>query len=451
MLGGGTHAGFLGDVAIQLLAVPLLALTFWRLSAVSQRSAGLAPALCWLGLLAAIVLIQLAPLPDFLLTLLNQRAAAIRAFDDAWQSVIGHGQTPAGLSLVPDATAAAAASLIVPASVFLAVSCSSKSARRQLAGLVVLIACLTALLGLTQIAQGPSSPLRFYAITNDGAAVGLFANRNHFATFLSVALLLGAPFLLATQRRLKRDTAMHDRSLAELAGLLSFGLVLIAAILATQSRAGLVLAGLAAVAVVVLAARPAGWRRTSRRPAKMIAVSGSLLVAGLAVLFITWPAADRTFQRFTNGFATNQRIALTQATLTLAGKNMPFGTGLGSFRRVYAAAQADGDVGPNYVNRAHNDYAELLLEAGLPGGILALLFLAWFAVRLRAVWRRPLSRHDRTADALLPQAASIAVVLLLIHSVVDYPLRTTALSTLFAMCCGLLIDPPGENRLQDEL
>ena len=85
-----------------------------------------------------------------------------------------------------------------------------------------------------------------------------------------------------------------------------------------------------------------------------------------------------------------------------------------------------------YVNHAHNDYLELAIETGLPGMILMLLFLAWWG---RSVWRMlrsPSADHFAMAGAI----ASAAVLL---HSVVDYPLRTAAMSAVFAICLALIL------------
>ena len=94
-----------------------------------------------------------------------------------------------------------------------------------------------------------------------------------------------------------------------------------------------------------------------------------------------------------------------------------------------------------YVIHAHNDYAELALETGVAGILLMLLFLAWWAVAVWRVWR--------TAEAgPFARAASIASAAMLVHSLVDFPLRTAAMSACFAMCLALLADrrapPPKE-------
>jgi O-antigen ligase len=95
---------------------------------------------------------------------------------------------------------------------------------------------------------------------------------------------------------------------------------------------------------------------------------------------------------------------------------------------------------PSYVNHAHNDWLEIWLEGGFLALAVLVAFLIWFVFASFGAWRAPLDR-GRALDRALPQAASIVVILVLLHSAVDYPLRTTALMTLFAFCCALLVPP----------
>ena len=104
---------------------------------------------------------------------------------------------------------------------------------------------------------------------------------------------------------------------------------------------------------------------------------------------------------------------------------------MGSFRSVYQLYEDPARVTDTYVIHAHNDYVELALETGVPGIFLLVLFLAWWG---RASWRA--WRLDGGAYA---RAASIASGAILVHSLVDFPLRTAAISTVFAMCLALLV------------
>ena len=65
------------------------------------------------------------------------------------------------------------------------------------------------------------------------------------------------------------------------------------------------------------------------------------------------------------------RFALNQTTFETAVKTLPFGTGLGSFVRVYATVEKKEDAFAGFANRAHNDAAELLLETGVLGAASA--------------------------------------------------------------------------------
>jgi len=112
---------------------------------------------------------------------------------------------------------------------------------------------------------------------------------------------------------------------------------------------------------------------------------------------------------------------------------LPFGSGLGSFRRVYHLYERPEQVTSIYVVHVHDDYVELALETGVAGMIVMALFLAWWAVAVWRVWR--------TAEAgPFARAASIASGAILVHSLVDFPLRTAAISAVFAMCVALLAD-----------
>ena len=80
--------------------------------------------------------------------------------------------------------------------------------------------------------------------------------------------------------------------------------------------------------------------------------------------------------------------------------------------------------------------------------VIAVGFLAWFAVSTFKLWSSGQSETP-VLDLALARAASIVIVLLLLHSAMDYPLRTAALSVLFAIACAYLIVPrKNETDLQ---
>jgi O-antigen ligase len=91
------------------------------------------------------------------------------------------------------------------------------------------------------------------------------------------------------------------------------------------------------------------------------------------------------------------------------------------------------------MNHVHGDYIELALETGLPGIVLILLFLLWWGRRTVAIWRAVEPDH-------FARAATIASAAILAHSLVDYPLRTAAISAVFALCCALMAEARAKTR-----
>ncbi|MER8543502.1 O-antigen ligase family protein [Mesorhizobium sp. M1334] len=101
--------------------------------------------------------------------------------------------------------------------------------------------------------------------------------------------------------------------------------------------------------------------------------------------------------------------------------NWVAGVGFGNFQNAYQIYEREGMIFRQYVNHAHNEYLEIAFEGGVPAILLmAVYFVLLFAALVR-VRRDPLQK-----------AAFLSVSFLLIHSLVDYPLRTGALAMTFA-------------------
>ena len=100
-----------------------------------------------------------------------------------------------------------------------------------------------------------------------------------------------------------------------------------------------------------------------------------------------------------------------------------------------------------YANHAHDDFLEIWLETGVAGLILVLLFVTWVLWRSLQVWRRSYV-GGLQIDRFLVRASTLAILLLLFHSIADYPLRTGSMMALFAFLCALLI-PPRDDLISD--
>ncbi len=434
LLGGGTHAGFLGDVVVQLISVPLLATSLWCFSSFGEINEDQRRAILFFccGIILVFV-IQLLPLPFGLPSLGGALTASTAGLE-----ILGQGGSWARISTTPQATWAAAASVLVPASIFFAGLQLSLRHRLAVAWLLLFLGGFSLLLGFLQMAQGPGSGLRFYDVTNPREAVGLFANRNHFAAHLYVTLVLAAAWYATTMRQTLGIGSSTSRSTLWSTAAAVFFVSVVAGLAMTHSRAGVFLAMVALVGVILMVLRQHKDRDSA--PVRSGLTVGRMAV--LAVLFSVFFAAQfglgSILSRFQGDRSEDLRLPLAATTFETAVRSLPFGTGLGSFIPVYAAVEKDDNAFAGYANRAHNDLAEILLETGLIGLILLLIFLVWFIRKARDVWlARKFNGHD--PQLLLQRAATLIIFLLLAHSLVDYPLRTTALSSIFAFFCAVLV------------
>ena len=157
---------------------------------------------------------------------------------------------------------------------------------------------------------------------------------------------------------------------------------------------------------------------------------GVLMIGALAALAFAPVGNNELHSSAATSVQTRQQLMKT--TAAAAADFMPFGSGVGTFRQVYQLYEDHDrfDV-TAVVNHAHDDYLELALETGLPGIILLLLFIAWWVRSSWRAWTAP------DADPYA-RAAVIASAAILIHSLVDFPLRTAAISACFAMFLGLI-------------
>lgn len=437
LLGGGTHGGFLSDAILQLIALPLLLLTLWRLP-----DSGLTSQTQWVAgfclAIVAVPLLQLLPLPPAIWTNLPNREVSAQAF-----ALIGQSPPWMPLSVSPHRTWLSALSLIPPLAVFLSVLLLSYRERRWLSLLIVAVGTASVFVGLAQVAQGPESSLRFYDFTNLTEAVGFFANRNHFAALGYVLVLLTAAWasnasLSLTITGEERDTA----SIVNAAVLFTLLVVLLAGEAMARSRAGLgltILALLGAFALGVSDRRVAsGW--TSTR------LLGGAIV--FAVLLAVQYALYRISERFEADPLADARLSFIPTTIDAAKAYFPLGSGLGTFVPVYGLFERpEGALVDTFANHAHNDFVELWLETGIVGLLLLGAFGLWFATQAVEIWRR--SPPDASAiDISLARAATLAILLIILHSAADYPLRTAAMMSVFAVCCAFMIPPQSAKASQ---
>ena len=431
LLGGATRAGFLGDVIVQLFSVPLLAVSVWSFPDRGQLSERQRRAIIFFACAVTFVIaIQLFPLPFEVPSIGG--ALTARTFN---LGGLGQGGSWSSISATPQATWAAAASLVVPAAIFLAGVQLSLRQRLLLTWLILLLGGLGLLLGFAQMTQGPASGLRLYSVTNPKEAVGFFANRNHFAAQLYVTLVLAAAWYATTIRQTLRTGGLTSRSILWSAAAAVFLVSVVAGLAMARSRAGVFLAMVALAGIILMVLRRADREHHSIR--RGLTVGRMFILAVLfAVIFAVQFGLGNVLSRFEGDQLEDLRVPLATTTFEAALRSLPFGTGLGSFVPVYAVVRRiktcllTMQTGPTMNLRRPS-------ETGVFGLILTLAFLVWFFPKAYDAWNRR-KFNGNNSRLLLQRASALIIFLLLAHSVVDYPLRTTALSSIFAFFFAVL-------------
>lgn len=396
------------------------------------------------ALAAALILLmalQLVPLPPAFWRSLPGRDLP-GAIDDA----VALGATWRPLTMTPQATREALWSLVNPLAVLVLGAQMNTREQPRLVALFLALGLASGFLALVQIAGPDTGPAYLYRITNNGFAVGLFANRNHQAVFLAMLI----PLALAW-RRLASDghRVPTDRKWLEWLPAAVYLLFIVPLVLVTGSRSGTIVASIALLAAPALFWKLDDTGRTSGRGSAKPTGPGTVrLVAAVgAVLTICTLAAVLgravSFERFfAQPVLDDMRVRILPTVYAMIEGFFPVGAGFGSFPQVYQVYEPDALLMPTYMNHAHNDWLELALEGGAPAVLLlASALIALFAAGLRRSFAPGVDARRR----LLARLGALALLQLAIASLSDYPVRVPSLAA-FAVLAMLWSTLPADDR-----
>ncbi|WP_129793658.1 O-antigen ligase [Sphingosinicella sp. CPCC 101087] len=425
VFGGASSAGILGNLALQLLGAAILAILLFTDRTPVFKGPG--SGLWWLALgWVAVVALQLVPLPPRLWTSLPGREAVVQGF-----ALVGVPPPWLGISLTPDHTIRALVSILPIAAIVALVAPVSARSRQLFLPLVIAFAMAALLVGLIQKVGGPQSPLYFYAVTNWGQTVGFFSNRNHQATLLLMTL----PFVAALATPLLQGGRIREEAVPKIIVIATLFAVIAGGVMMTGSRAGIALVPIVTGLCTLMVRKDL----TGNVPRSWVAVSVLLVAAGIAAVAASGVVTRDALSQ--GNVEESTREAIWGNTIRLAVAFQPVGGGLGSFVPLYRI-QEDPHARPDeFTNHAHNDYLEWVLETGLPGLLLLATFLFWYVRGLKLSWS--------ATESALGRAGSIAIVAVLLHSLVDYPVRTAAIAAFCALCLGLMVPAPETDYTEE--
>jgi len=421
VLGGASAAGALANAILQLTAVAILCCAVAHPSLTRAASVP-RTARILLACLIILMAVQFAPMPPEIWTALPGRAFIAQNY-----GLMGQPLPWLPLSLGTERSAGSALALL-PFLAALLLGLGTNGKGRENCTIVLIAFSLFSIgLGTFQRFGGASSAAWYpYTITNHGGAVGLFANRNHLATLL----LMTFPFTAALAASLEAR-AGDDKRIAGLRRL--FGgvvVLLILGVFVVRSSAGLALLGPALWLSFVVY-----WKALDRRLPRSFLPLSLCFFACLVLFLLFGPFQDRFLDKaLSTQYPVTRRTSMA-TTLRAARDFFPWGSGIGSFVHIYAGYEDPSLVGNEFVNHAHNDWLEVLLEIGLPGLLLLTSFSGWILFRARRMF------VTSGTDDVMAKAAIVAVILVVAHSLVDYPARTAAILSIAGMAIAFACVP----------
>ena len=294
--------------------------------------------------------------------------------------------------------------------------------RRSLAVKVIIAVC--ALIALIGIGQSYAGKLLWQRAT-----FGPFVNRNHFAGFLEMGIGLAGGLLIGRDAR-REWLAMYGSALL----LMCAGLVL------SASRGG-VLALVAELVFLIVIAAPGssskGKHGALLRTAGALLLAaatiiGSILLVGSEGLVANLAQLEKEAGSTVanDNFDRYSRRDIWGASWQLIKDHPVVGVGLGAFQ--FAYTRYDPSSGSQRVEQTHNDYLQILADAGLVGGLLTLTFV----VLLFVLGFASLNTRDQRRRAVVLGALT-GCFAIAVHSFVDFNLQVTANAQLFLALCAL--------------
>ncbi|NLW50995.1 MAG: O-antigen ligase family protein [Candidatus Brocadiaceae bacterium] len=425
----------------------------WLLSVIRCPAARLRAPLTTVSLLllVGLVLFQMLPLPGGLTARLNPlgaqaREARVQTFEAMRTAgaddylLGGADEQPewAGVSAAPGATLRSLYLLVAYVCVFLVLAngIQSSAQLRRTAVALTVSGFIMAAVGMAHKFSGSRLLLWFHVPRFGGSLFGPFTNRNHYAAFMNLMVGVTLGLLMAASmvrmhgaQTWRERVAWLSTRAANRVVLIGFALlVMTASVWVSLSRGGIssliVAFGAAGVAGVLLA-------RGGRRPRLMAAVA--LLVVG-GLVWVGWrPVFDRMGTLAELDPAADSRTEATRATLEVFRTAPLAGVGFGAYQHVFPIFQTGGIQFGRWAH-AHNDYAQLLAEGGLPAAVLVLLAAVTLLATVRRRWRRSAPHRRAMAAGLL-----VALITIALHSLVDYGLHKPAITFMLAAVAALAV------------
>jgi O-antigen ligase len=243
-----------------------------------------------------------------------------------------------------------------------------------------------------------------------GELFGPYVNHNHYAGLMEmlvpIAIVLSASSLISGGKR----------TLAALAAVVMAGSIVL-----SQSRAGTA-AFLFEMVLLVVLLLPRG------RDGRIAATLGGLCLMVLA--FVSWIGTPALWHHFSD-LQDWMRLAIFKDGIEMFWHKPILGWGLGTFTTVYPEFRSF--YTNLFVNAAHNDYIQVIVETGMVG----FAAVVWFILMVYRLGLRNADGWNRSWSHALGLSALVGCTGLLVHSAFDFNLQIPANACLFYFLCAV--------------
>jgi len=270
-----------------------------------------------------------------------------------------------------------------------------------------------AAVALFAVCQYLSGTPDFYWLRPPGTGSNIFGpyfNRDHYAGLMEMltplALVLG----------LSRLVHGGQRILASMAAIVMAGSIVL-----SSSRGG---------AISLLAELLMFYWITSRVQKRALIRNRILLLVGFIAVFLAFAGSSTMWSHF-GDMQETFRWEVLKDSLRMFVRKPILGWGLGTFETVYPAFRSFYTT--LYINAAHDDYIQALIETGVIGFACAV----WFITRLYRAGLRQLGHWNQSWRGALQLSALVGCTGLLVHSALDFNLQIPGNAALFFVLCAL--------------
>lgn len=337
------------------------------------------------------------------------------------QETAGVSDIPRTISLEPFATQIAAMHFFALLA-FFSVSLTLVDSANRLRRLAIFLSVVGFGYAFFSVLQSVLSPDKIYGIYGrlGISPFGSFVNRNHFAAWIELAVALPLGLLFS-------GVVSKDKRLLYVTAVALMGVALVV----SGSRGGLIAFVVEILFLGLITFASDGKRRVALKAGLTVGLLATVIVGSFFVggeSSLTRLGQDQAVSFETN----SNRTHIWSVTIKMIGDSMPFGVGLGAFGTAYG--KFDENSGLERVEQAHNDYLQALSDAGFVGAVLGVAFLCF----LFQTGRRSLRVENKYRRALAAGAMA-GITAVLIHSVFDFVLHTTAITLLFLTVLTVLV------------